>query len=100
MVLEKGASVLDAGSTSKEETGSWRTLTPKINYEKCIRCDVCWTYCPEPAIEKIDGSDKPVPYKQLAKKEIPHINYSYCKGCGICVNECPVKAIDFERVVK
>jgi len=70
------------GSAGK--TGLWRFLRPVINYNKCIKCGLCWMYCPEICIDlKDDGT--------------PVINYDYCKGCGICVNECPVKAIQLVR---
>ncbi len=65
------------------KTSSWRVIRPVINYEKCIKCMICWKYCPEPAI-KIE-EDKPV------------IDYEYCKGCGICIVECPRGAIEAVR---
>ncbi|RLG76853.1 MAG: pyruvate ferredoxin oxidoreductase [Thermoprotei archaeon] len=61
-------------------TGGWRALRPVINYEKCVKCMLCWLYCPDFAITW-DGEDV-------------HVNYDYCKGCGICAYECPTKAID------
>jgi 2-oxoacid:acceptor oxidoreductase delta subunit (pyruvate/2-ketoisovalerate family) len=76
--LLPGAVISEAGSTVSNETGSWRSVRPVIDYEKCINCMMCWLYCPEPAI----SNEKP-----------PKIDYRYCKGCGICANECPVKVI-------
>ena len=66
------------------KTGLWRYEKPIIDYEKCIKCMLCWMYCPDVAVLVRDDG-------------YPEINYDYCKGCGICVNECPVKAI---RVVR
>ena len=63
------------------ETGSWRMLRPEVNHEKCIRCQLCWIYCP-------DG---------LIDREKTTIDYQYCKGCGICAAECPVNAIKMVR---
>jgi len=68
---------------SAKKTGYWRIFRPKINYEKCIKCMICWLYCPEGSISIINN--KPV------------IDYDYCKGCGICANECPVKAIEMVK---
>ncbi len=72
--------ITEAGSALRYKTGSWRALRPVIDRGKCIKCLLCWVYCPEPAI--IRGEDDGV-----------EVDYDYCKGCGICANECPVKAI-------
>lgn len=71
------------------KTGTWRTLRPVINLDKCIvsvknahNCHLCWMYCPESTISRT------IP---------PKIDYDYCKGCGICANECPHKAIVMEE---
>ncbi|MCP4763810.1 MAG: pyruvate ferredoxin oxidoreductase [archaeon] len=68
------------------KTGSWRTLRPLLDVEKCIvvkkgehNCHLCWMFCPEAVITR----DIP-----------PTIDYAYCKGCGICATECPHKAIE------
>ena len=42
----------------------------------CSGCDNCFHYCPDLAIERVDGWG----YAVLT---------DYCKGCGICVKECP-----------
>ena len=61
-------------------TGTWRVFRPVVDTVKCVKCGLCWLYCPEVAIEPGDDGR-------------PRILYDYCKGCGICANECPVKAI-------
>jgi pyruvate ferredoxin oxidoreductase delta subunit len=76
--LLPGAVIEEPGSTTRTETGGWRSLKPIIDEKKCTGCALCWLYCPDSAISK----GKP-----------PKIDYRYCKGCGICANECPVKAI-------
>ncbi len=65
--------------STEVKTGSWRTFKPVIDQGKCVKCLICWIYCPEGCIVW-DGS------KVL-------VNYDYCKGCGICAHECPVKAV-------
>lgn len=72
--------VTEPGSSVNYKTGNWRAIKPIINYEKCVKCLLCWFYCPEPAV--IRREDDSV-----------EIDYDYCKGCGICANECPAKAI-------
>ncbi|MCL4326091.1 MAG: 4Fe-4S binding protein [Candidatus Thermoplasmatota archaeon] len=97
MIFNKGATITSTGNSIANETGSWRSMKPVIDYSKCIRCDICWTYCPDIAIDKVDGTSYSAPYSQLKKKKVPKINYTFCKGCGICVNECVSKAIDMIR---
>jgi 2-oxoisovalerate ferredoxin oxidoreductase delta subunit len=74
-------------STLYNETGDWRAERPVMNRNRCNKCSLCWTYCPDTAIElDTDGY-----YKIL---------YEYCKGCGICVEVCSRKAITMEREYK
>ncbi len=75
------ACIIDEPGTSKHyKTGSWRTLTPKIDYSKCNKCGMCFVYCPDMAIrEREDGYFE--------------VDLEYCKGCGICVKECKAGAI-------
>jgi pyruvate ferredoxin oxidoreductase delta subunit len=69
---------------SMGKTGSWRTFRPEIDYSKCTRCTLCWVYCPDAAITRLEDDS-------------PKIDYDYCKGCGVCANECPVKAITMHK---
>ena len=80
--LTVGAVIEEPGSTKATKTGSWRSFKPIIDYEKCIKCGMCWKNCPDGAIDFKDG------------KYV--INYDYCKGCLICMAECPAKAISKE----
>lgn len=57
----------------------FRTLHPEIDGKACIKCMMCWVYCPEGCIDK--------------SGESLEIDMDYCKGCGICANECPKKCI-------
>lgn len=69
-----------------------------IDQDKCIRCRICWTYCPEPAIRELD---KPYTSKSGRTYRVTYeIDYDYCKGCGICAEECPVKAITMVEEVR
>lgn len=78
--LALGAAILAPGSAAKLKTGDWRTLIPRLDEDKCIKCGMCELYCPEFCIsEGKDGFFRP--------------NFAYCKGCGICANECPKQAI-------
>ena len=57
----------------------FRTLHPEIDDKACIKCMMCWIYCPEGCIDK--------------SGDHLEIDMDYCKGCGICANECPKKCI-------
>ncbi|MCE4600262.1 MAG: 4Fe-4S binding protein [Desulfurococcales archaeon] len=67
------------GSAGK--TGTWRTQKPVVNLDKCTGCLICWLYCPEDTIIRLEN-DKVA------------IDYDYCKGCGICAHQCPFDAIE------
>ncbi len=70
-----------ADNTAALKTGSWRTMRPVIDYERCNKCWwVCSTFCPDGAIAVEEGS--------------PVIDYEHCKGCLVCVAQCPPHAIE------
>jgi pyruvate ferredoxin oxidoreductase gamma subunit len=76
------APAIHAGLTSEAlKTGSWRTMRPVVDYDRCNRCWwVCSTFCPDGAI-------------QVDAEKYPRIDYDHCKGCLICVAQCPPHAI-------
>ncbi len=62
-------------------TGTWRTHTPVIDYERCNRCSwICSTLCPDGAIK-------------VEPDHTPRIDLDHCKGCLVCVAVCPPHAI-------
>jgi len=77
--LPIGGYLLEPGSALKYKTGDWRAFRPIIDQKRCINCLLCWVYCPDAAIIRLE--------------KYVDVNYDYCKGCGICANECPVKCI-------
>jgi pyruvate ferredoxin oxidoreductase gamma subunit len=68
-------------SSESIHTAAWRTFRPVIHLEHCTKCNFCWKFCPDDAIE-FDGEG------------FPRIKIAYCKGCGICAAECPPKTIE------
>ena len=78
--IEIGSIVTDAGSASRYKTGDWRSQRPFFDLEKCIKCGLCYIYCPEGCI------------RQNAEGDFEADMY-YCKGCGICARECPKEVI-------
>jgi pyruvate ferredoxin oxidoreductase delta subunit len=86
-----GGVIPEPGNARNNITGTWRTQRPVIDQDACIRCRICWMYCPEPAILELR---KPYVTKSGRKYEVTYeIDYDHCKGCGVCAHECPVKAI-------
>jgi 2-oxoacid:acceptor oxidoreductase gamma subunit (pyruvate/2-ketoisovalerate family)/2-oxoacid:acceptor oxidoreductase delta subunit (pyruvate/2-ketoisovalerate family) len=68
-------------SSEANHTAAWRTFTPVIHLERCTKCNFCWKFCPDDAIE-------------IEANGFPKIRLDYCKGCGICAAECPPKTIE------
>ncbi len=73
--LKPGIVVTDPGSASSYKTGDWRSNKPIRDSSKCIKCGLCYLYCPDGAVELNENGNY-------------ETNYFYCKGCGICAKEC------------
>jgi 2-oxoacid:acceptor oxidoreductase gamma subunit (pyruvate/2-ketoisovalerate family)/2-oxoacid:acceptor oxidoreductase delta subunit (pyruvate/2-ketoisovalerate family) len=73
-----------AGSAQAYKTGSWRSLVPVTDATKCIKCGICWIYCPDCA-------------RYQTKDGTYETNFDYCKGCGICARECPTHCIKMQE---
>jgi pyruvate ferredoxin oxidoreductase delta subunit len=84
---ELGATIIEAGNSTYNETGGWRSLVPEIETAKCDGCMLCYFYCPDSSIVVEDG-------------KAVGIDLAHCKGCGICAKECPQKAIAMLTDVK
>ncbi len=78
--LEIGSIVTEPGSARKYQTGDWRSQRPTYNFKKCIKCGLCWIFCPEACIYQ-DGDG-------YFTADLYH-----CYGCGICAKECPTGVI-------
>ena len=75
--------IKEPGNAEKRHTGAWRTFKPIWNLSKCVKCKMCWLYCPENAISW--------------GKNGPKVDYHICKGCLICKKACKTGAISSER---
>lgn len=85
--LPLGCAILEPGNAKELQTGDWRSERPVTDYEKCIKCGICYIYCPDMCYTpKDDGFFE--------------WNGYYCKGCGICAHECPKDAISMVKEEK
>ncbi len=75
------------GGSRANKTGSWRVFKPRFLPEKCTKCGMCRTICPEGCVS--EGEDG-----------IFIADYEYCKGCGLCAEECPAEGIVMEQEEK
>ncbi len=78
--LRIGSIVTEPGSASQYQTGTWRSQRPLFDSSKCIKCGLCYIFCPEGCVEQNTEG-----YFEA--------NLFYCKGCGICYRECWPQAI-------
>lgn len=55
-----------------------RTMRPVVDFEKCIKCTLCWLQCPDSCFDVMpDG--------------MYDANMEACCGCGVCEAICPEK---------
>jgi pyruvate ferredoxin oxidoreductase delta subunit len=73
--INPGCMVFIPGNASEYHTGSWRAQRPIYDNSKCIKCGMCYIFCPEGCISQ-DAEGYFV------------ADLDYCKGCGICAHEC------------
>jgi pyruvate ferredoxin oxidoreductase gamma subunit len=78
--LPVGCVVTDVGNTKQFSTGDWKSQHPEWDDRKCIKCGICYIFCPEGCIKQQDNG-----YFRA--------NMFYCKGCGICAHECWTRTI-------
>ncbi len=79
-----GCIVTEPGNAAEYQTGDWRSQRPVLDRAKCVKCSICYSFCPEPCIVKDEEG-------------FYEADYYYCKGCGICARECPKEAITMVR---
>lgn len=68
-----------SSTRGNSSAAGWRNQRPILIAEKCTGCNVCWKFCPEPAVDIVE--------KKVA------FDLSVCKGCGVCAEVCAPKAI-------
>ena len=78
--LEVGYIVSEPGNARVYQSGTWRSQRPTYDFKRCIKCGLCYIFCPEACIRQNDEG-----YFEA--------DLYYCKGCGICAQECPTMVI-------
>jgi len=79
-----GMVVTEPGNAAIYKTGDWKSQRSVWNFDRCIKCGICYLFCPEGCItQRKDGYFEGDMY--------------YCKGCGICQRECPTGAISMKE---
>ena len=82
--LELACVISSPGNAAEYRTGDWRSQRPVWDNDRCIKCGICYIFCPDMAVrEREDG------YFEA--------DLNYCKGCGICARECWTGAIHMEE---
>ena len=65
----------------------WRFERPVWDTQKCVRCGVCYLFCPDCAVfQNEDG--------------FYEADLTYCKGCGLCIQQCVTGCISLKIAVE
>jgi pyruvate ferredoxin oxidoreductase delta subunit len=82
--VNPGCIVFVPGNAREYKTGTWRSQRPLWDNKKCIKCGICYIFCPEGCIRETEEG-------YFAA------DLDYCKGCGICAHECWPGAITMQE---
>jgi 2-oxoacid:acceptor oxidoreductase delta subunit (pyruvate/2-ketoisovalerate family) len=80
-----GCCLLETGHAAPFTPGSKPERGPVWDRNLCVRCALCYLYCPDAAISRQDDGFFDVDMK-------------VCTGCGICQRECWFGAISMQEV--
>ena len=92
-------SLADLRGRAVPQVGNWQQLdlhyqrVARIDYDKCIGCNLCHIACEDGAHQCIDLVD-PTPYGlgpgRVPGKPVPKVREDDCVGCNLCSIVCPV----------
>jgi pyruvate ferredoxin oxidoreductase delta subunit len=52
--LTVGCVVTEPGNAREYKTGDWKSQRPVVDKSQCIKCAVCYIYCPDAAIHRTE----------------------------------------------
>src|SRR2546422_8454249 len=93
------ASVMDLVGKAVPTLQKWETLdlnyhrVARINYDKCIGCNLCYIACEDGAhqcIDLINPNGHGLGPGRVPGKPIPQVREEDCVGCNLCSLVCPV----------
>ncbi len=84
--ISVGCVLLKEGKAKPFIRGTKSKVLPEWDRDRCVKCGVCYLFCPDAAITKVDEG-----YFDVSRE--------YCKGCGICQQECWFGAISMAEEV-
>ena len=93
-------SVNDLRGLAVQSVQKWETLDlhyqriAKIDYDKCIGCNLCYIACEDgahQAIALVSPNGQGLGPGRLPGKAIPQIKEKECVGCNLCSLVCPVE---------
>lgn len=77
-------SLLAKGKVKPFRPGDKREILPEWDRDRCIRCGLCYIFCPDGAIYRTEDG-----FFEISEEK--------CKGCGICHRECWFGAINMVK---
>ena len=77
-------SLIEKGKATPFKPGDKPEAVPEWDQDRCIRCGLCYIYCPDGAIYRTDDG-------------FFDVNDKRCKGCGVCHHECWFGAISMVK---
>lgn len=80
-----GCALLVSGKAQPFTPGTKSELLPIWDKNLCVRCALCYIYCPNAAIKRLDDG-------------FFGVNKDLCTGCGICHRECWFGAVSMQEV--
>jgi len=92
-------SVMDLAGKAVSNLQKWETLDlhyqriARINYDKCIGCNLCYIACEDgahQAIALVNPNGHGLGPGRVPGKPIPEIKEAECVGCNLCSLVCPV----------
>ena len=70
--------------TDFKSNRDWKKEKPVVDRDKCIKCGVCYLFCPDSAIKMVDEG-----YFEADE--------DLCNGCGVSKSQCVTGCISMQK---